>query len=55
MAGFDVINPVYCYEGGKVSLNKLQAGGDPVNIERAALIVNRGWIPASLRDKRNRP
>merc|ERR1712086_269284 len=30
-------------------------GGDPVSIERAALIVNRGWIPASLRDKRSRP
>ena len=30
-------------------------GDDPVKIERAALIVNRGWIPATLRDKRTRP
>jgi len=26
-----------------------------VNIERAAIIVNRGWIPANLKDKRSRP
>ena len=25
-----------------------------VEIERSALIINRGWIPASLRDKRTR-
>jgi len=54
-AGFDVINPLYCYEGGKVSFKQLFEGGDTVNIERAAIIVNRGWIPAHLRDKRTRP
>lgn len=53
--GFDVINPLYCYEGGKTSFRELINGGDPVQIERAALIVNRGWIPAHLRDKRSRP
>ena len=53
--GFDVINPVYCYEGGRVSFKELFAGGDSTKIERAALIVNRGWIPAHLRDKRSRP
>jgi len=53
--GFDVINPLYCYEGGKVSMKELFADGDPVKIERAAIIVNRGWIPAHLRDKRTRP
>jgi len=53
--GFDVINPLYCYEGGKHSFRELINGGDPVSVERAALIVNRGWIPASLRDKRSRP
>lgn len=26
-----------------------------MKIERAAVIVNRGWIPAHLRDKRSRP
>jgi len=50
-----VINPLYCYEGGKVSMKQLFTGGDPVKIERSAIIVNRGWIPYSLRDKRNRP
>jgi hypothetical protein len=53
--GFDVINPLYCYEGGKVSMKELQNDGDPVKVERAAIIVNRGWIPAHLRDKRTRP
>jgi hypothetical protein len=53
--GFDVINPLYCYEGGRVSFKELFAGGDSTKIERAALIVNRGWIPASKRDKRTRP
>ena len=28
---------------------------DPVSIERAAIIVNRGWIPAELKDRRSRP
>ena len=26
-----------------------------IEIERAAVIVNRGWIPYSLKDKRSRP
>ena len=54
-AGFDVVNPLYCYEGCKVSMKNLMNGGDPINLERAAIIVNRGWIPAHLRDKRSRP
>jgi len=53
--GFDVINPLYCYEGGKISIRAALAGEDPVSIERAAIIVNRGWIPAEYRDKRSRP
>jgi len=53
--GYNVINPLYCYEGGKVSMKELFNGGDPVKIERSAIIVNRGWIPVSLKDKRNRP
>ena len=53
--GFDVINPIYCYEGGKISIRAALAGEDPVSIDRAAIIVNRGWIPAQYRDKRSRP
>jgi len=53
--GFDVINPLYCYEGGKVSFKELFANNDMVKVERAAMIVHRGWIPANLRDKRTRP
>lgn len=53
--GFDVINPLYCYEGGKVSMKELMNDGDPVKVERSAIIINRGWIPANLRDKRFRP
>ena len=50
-----MINPVYCYEGGKLSFKNLFAKEDPVLIERAAMIVNRGWIPAAYKDKRSRP
>jgi hypothetical protein len=53
--GYMVVNPVYCYEGGKLSFKQAFAKEDPVNIERAALIVNRGWIPAEYKDKRSRP
>jgi hypothetical protein len=53
--GYDVINPLYCYEGGKVSMKELMNGGDSIKIERSAIIVNRGWIPAHLSDKRQRP
>lgn len=53
--GYDVINPLYCYEGGRLSMKNLFEGKDMVNIERAAIIVNRGWIPASLKDKKTRP
>lgn len=53
--GYDVINPLYCYEGGKTSFKELFAGNDGVKIERSAIIVNRGWIPERLKDKRKRP
>jgi hypothetical protein len=53
--GYDVINPVYCYEGGKFSMQRALHKQDPVVIDRAALIVNRGWIPEELKDKRSRP
>lgn len=43
--GYIVINPLYCYEGGKLSFKNLFQKKDPINIERAAIIVNRGWIP----------
>jgi cytochrome oxidase assembly protein ShyY1 len=36
-------------------MKELAGDGDPIKIERAAIIVNRGWIPAKLRDKRTRP
>lgn len=55
-AGFDVINPVYCYEGGKLSMfDLLSLKDDPIKLDRSAIIVNRGWIPAQYRDKRSRP
>ena len=28
---------------------------DPIKLDRSAIIVNRGWIPAQYRDKRSRP
>lgn len=53
--GFEVLNPLYCYEGGRVSFKNMFNKQDPISIERAAIILNRGWIPADLRDKRSRP
>jgi len=54
--GFDVINPLYCYEGGNTNLARLMSSDDdPVSVQRAAVILNRGWIPAQYRDKRSRP
>ena len=53
--GFNVVNPFYCYEGGRVSFQKAFAEEDPISVERAANIINRGWIPAELKDKRSRP
>jgi cytochrome oxidase assembly protein ShyY1 len=53
--GYDVINPVYTYEGGRLSLRAAFAKEDPISIDRAAIIVNRGWIPQVLKDKRSRP
>lgn len=53
--GYNVINPVYTYEGGRLSLKSAFAKEDPISVERAAIIVNRGWIPEELKDKRSRP
>jgi hypothetical protein len=53
--GFDVFNPLYCYEGGQVSIRAALQGEDPIAIDRSAIIINRGWIPAQYRDKRSRP
>jgi len=30
-------------------------GKEPIILDRAAIIVNRGWIPYELKDKRSRP
>lgn len=51
--GYHVINPLYCYEGGKVSMKDLMSekDKDPIKMERAAIIINRGWIPAHLKEK----
>jgi cytochrome oxidase assembly protein ShyY1 len=56
-AGFLVFNPLYSYEGGRTSLQQALKGNKDkiVHIERSGIILNRGWIPAELRDKRSRP
>ena len=53
--GYDVINPIYCYEGGKISMRASLHKEDPISVERAAIILHRGWIPAAYKDKRSRP
>lgn len=52
--GFDVINPLYCYDGGRFSIIKM-GKSDSVTVDRAAIIINRGWIPYELKNKKNRP
>ena len=54
--GYDVINPLYCYEGGKLSMADLiQFNDDPIRVDRSAIIINRGWVPAQYKDKSSRP
>ena len=54
--GFDVLNPLYCYDGGKISFRQMAEGTQkPIIVDRSAVIVNRGWIPYELKDKRSRP
>lgn len=45
--GYDVILPLYCYEGGKLSWKALldKDTDNAVEITKSALIINRGWIP----------
>lgn len=54
--GFDVINPLYCYDGGTVNAETIKSKNHIIDVgsERAAIVVNRGWIPYELKDKRNR-
>lgn len=54
--GFDVINPVYCYDGGKLHFKKVleQDADNMIQYERAGIVVNRGWVPYALRDKKHR-
>lgn len=55
--GYDVVNPLYCYEGGTLSFKNAltNKGDDVVGLDRSAIIVVRGWVPAEYRDKRSRP
>lgn len=55
--GFDVVNPLYCYDAGKMHLEALPMGQEQniLRSDRAAIIVNRGWIPYSMKDKKTRP
>jgi cytochrome oxidase assembly protein ShyY1 len=55
--GYDVVNPLYCYEGGKISMKNALTNDckDMISVDRSAIIVVRGWIPAEYRDKRSRP
>lgn len=52
--GYDVLSPLYCYEGGRVSLAAHIKGNEPVTLDKAAIIINRGWIPEELKDRTRR-
>lgn len=56
--GFDVINPLYCYDGGRLNLQNARDAKTKdkiIDTDRAAIILNRGWIPYSMKDKKSRP
>lgn len=57
VSGYDVINPLYCYDAGRVNASALELNDNSkmTSTDRAAIIVNRGWIPEELKDKRTRP
>lgn len=56
MRGYDVINPFYCYDGGKIYLHKLVKDPEQaIEQDRAALILHRGWIPYDMKNKKSRP
>mmetsp|Transcript_11513 Transcript_11513/g.10185 ORF Transcript_11513/g.10185 Transcript_11513/m.10185 type:complete len:295 (+) Transcript_11513:15-899(+) len=54
--GYDVISPLYCYDGGRFNpeAKKLDKMDSIITSDRAAIIINRGWIPQSLKDKKKR-
>lgn len=55
--GFDVINPLYCYDGGRFNFAALHSQEESkfISTDRAAIIVNRGWIPYEMKDRKTRP
>jgi cytochrome oxidase assembly protein ShyY1 len=53
--GYDVISPLYCYDGGRFSVANHMKGKQNVIIDKSALIINRGWIPATQKDRLTRP
>lgn len=52
--GFDVINPLYCYDAGRFNMEH-SGTKDMLRAERAAFIVHRGWIPYEMKDRASRP
>ena len=53
--GFLVFNPIYMLRGGRTRFKwHFKEGESFMKAEKAGIIVNRGWIPATLRDKRSR-
>jgi cytochrome oxidase assembly protein ShyY1 len=55
--GYDVINPLYTHNGGRLHMEAiaLDKKDKITTTERAAIIVNRGWIPAEMKDRKTRP
>lgn len=54
--GYDVVNPLYCYDSGVIDFESAQLDKEKISdTDRAAIIVNRGWIPESMKDRSTRP
>ena len=52
--GFMVLNPLYCKDGGLMNMTGAYEEFS-TDVDRAGIILNRGWIPYSMKNRANRP
>jgi len=54
--GYSIINPIYTYENGRLLYGDYSNKKKGItSTDRAAVILNRGWIPKELKNPLSRP
>lgn len=54
--GYSIMNPIYTYENGRLLYGDWSNKKKNItHVDRAAVIVNRGWIPKELKNPLTRP